>query len=75
MLARYIFVIGLIAAIAVFSNERIGKAGASIINPISPSSPSSQTSPPKRLLAPALPAGQEPELERVNVDGSIVKRT
>jgi hypothetical protein len=75
MLARYIFGTGLIAAIAIFGGERAGKAGASIITLISPSSPSSQASPPKRLLAPALPAGQEPEPERVNVDGSIVKRT
>lgn len=72
MLAKYIFVTGLIAAIAVFGSERTVKTGAPTITPISTSS---QTAPPKRLLAPALPAEPEPELEHMNIDGSIVKRT
>lgn len=72
MLAKYIFVTGLITAISVFSSERAAKTGTPTITPISPSS---QIAPPKRLLAPALPAEPEPELEHVNIDGSIVKRT
>lgn len=78
MLAKYIFVIGLITAIAVFGSERAGKAGVpaiTSISPLSPVVPIVPVMPRRRLLAPVLPAQPEPELERRNVNGSIVKRT